>query len=666
MPSRDRHRNQGRQRARPTSPDRRSRAAPTAYQKPIVLAAAFFVLALLIRLAYLQTINANPYFRSPILDEQDNQVWASQIAEGHGRDYLPFYRAPGYPYLLAAVYATTGPDVPAARLLSAVLGSLSVGLTTLIGCALAGPGAAVIAGLLLACYPAGLFFDGMLLSASFDTLLLVAALFLLLAALQAKPSRIPAWAGALGLTLGLATITRPTLAVLLPVALLFLHFRAARRSWRAVAVLAAAWALPVLAVTAVNGAGGGSVFVAWSGGVNFYIGNHAGADGWSVITPELRPSLWQGRSDAIRIASAALGHDTSPAEVSRYWFRRGRDFVTGETPAWLALMGRKIYLLLGAPELSNNHSIEEFRPYSPFLRPPLLGFGLLLALAAPQLFSRRTWTAPLPWFLVAYGGAIVLFFVTARFRLPLVPLLAVLAGRTIIDLATAVRRARWLDAGRLAGIGLAAAVLSYSARAAGADPAAAMQHYALGNRHFNAGEYEQAVTEFEAAVGARGAPRLIQLQALNNIAAARLRQQQPAAARAVLRRSIALEPSPEAYARLGWAYFQEAELDSTRAALERVLAMRADDPEALYYLGHVARQEGDLPEAIALWERAVSAGPDPSQVQIIYYALATLYVQTGQNPERALFLLDRINQRFPGLEKMRAASEAQLRARGAR
>jgi hypothetical protein len=80
----------------------------------------------------------------------------------------------------------------------------------------------------------------------------------------------------------------------------------------------------------------------------------------------------------------------------------------------------------------------------------LLGLGVVLPLAAPQFLSRRLWKGPLPWFVVIYGLTVVAFFVTSRYRMPLIPLLLVLASQTCVDVVRAVRTARWGTIARLA------------------------------------------------------------------------------------------------------------------------------------------------------------------------------------------------------------------------
>jgi tetratricopeptide (TPR) repeat protein len=260
-----------------------------------------------------------------------------------------------------------------------------------------------------------------------------------------------------------------------------------------------------------------------------------------------------------------------------------------------------------------------------------------------------------------YGLALVAFFVTARYRLPLVPLLLVLAASTLLELVTLLRRQAWRRTARLAGMVVVVLLVTATDWAGAYRPDPADRHFSLGNRHFAAGDMAAAIAAYERALSATsGVTTDVELQALNNIASARLNQGRVREALDAARRSLRIRPTPEAYARLGWAYFQAARYDSARAALDRSMALNASNAEALYYLGHVERVEGDLPAALATWERALDAHPDPGLEQLLYYALATFHVEAGQHPERALRYLDRITRPFPDLERLRAAATAAL------
>ena len=51
------------------------------------------------------------------------------------------------------------------------------------------------------------------------------------------------------------------------------------------------------------------VLISSQGGVNFFIGNSAKADGKSAVAPGTRPGLWAGYRDSIAWAKAAEGRE---------------------------------------------------------------------------------------------------------------------------------------------------------------------------------------------------------------------------------------------------------------------------------------------------------------------------------------------------------------------
>jgi hypothetical protein len=59
--------------------------------------------------------------------------------------------------------------------------------------------------------------------------------------------------------------------------------------------------------------GGDLVPVASQGGLNFYLGNHEGADGRAALAPEFRATWSGGLEDSKRLAEKAEGLRRSPA-----------------------------------------------------------------------------------------------------------------------------------------------------------------------------------------------------------------------------------------------------------------------------------------------------------------------------------------------------------------
>jgi hypothetical protein len=110
--------------------------------------------------------------------------------------------------------------------------------------------------------------------------------------------------------------------------------------------------------------GGGFYLTTSQFGPNFYIGNNPGADGTYASLRFGRGAPEYERQDATELAELAAGRTLSPSEVSSYWTNRALDFISGQPGAWLALMGRKLLLLVNASEMLDTESQETYAEWS--------------------------------------------------------------------------------------------------------------------------------------------------------------------------------------------------------------------------------------------------------------------------------------------------------------
>ena len=237
------------------------------------------------------------------------------------------------------------------------------------------------------------------------------------------------------LALGAFMLNRENARLLYPVVLgwLWLFFRPvparARAAWLVVFTLGVAAA--VVPVGLRNLAVGGEFRMSTSqAGPNFYIGNRPGASGSYEPPVPGRGNAAFEQEDATRLAQAALGRKLSAGEVSGYWLGRAADGIRQAPGRWLALLGRKTLLTINAAEVVDTESIEAYREFSPLLRIPL-NFGVILALgAAGAWVTHREWRhlALLYGVALAFLLSVALFYVVARYRYPVVPVVLLLAG----------------------------------------------------------------------------------------------------------------------------------------------------------------------------------------------------------------------------------------------
>src|SRR5262249_58815996 len=399
---------------------RRGGAETRRTQLPVLVLGAG-ALGFAIRLLYLRQIWHAPFFNLRFGDAESYHLWARRIADGDWLGSGVFYQAPLYPYFLACIYRVLGDSPGTVRIVQALMGGVACGLLAWTGARLWGR-RGVLAGVLLAIYAPGIFLDGVLEKSALVTLLFAA----LLAVVAAADVDWRAWL-AVGATLGLVALARENgLLLLLPLAAWCAW--GARARWIGAAALVAGCALMLLPVATRNLAIGGEFVLTTSQfGPNFYIGNHAGADGTYQALVEGHGSAADERDDATRIAEQSAGRKLSAGDVSSYWTRRAMDFVPSHPGSWLALLGRKLALTFNATEAPDSESIEVFADESWLLHGlSWWNFGMLCAFAiGGAITSRRFyWVYGIA---ATYAASVVLFYVFARYRFPLVIALMLLA-----------------------------------------------------------------------------------------------------------------------------------------------------------------------------------------------------------------------------------------------
>ena len=343
------------------------------------------------------------------------------------------------------------------------------------------------------------YFEGELLLPALLILLALLAMERLVASLSNRRARDAGLSGAL---VALMAIARPNALAVVPGLAVLLLARARSRAAPAAFVLAA-FSFP-LAVTAVNWArGGDAVFIASQGGVNFYIGNHRGSNGWSAVAPGLRPDWWGGYEDMIRVPEREAGRTLKPSEVSTFWTRRALGEIARAPGWWIGHLARKTYLWFGAEELSNNRDLAFWKTRFPVIRWLPVRYAVLVPLATLGLFF-VPWGRALPivLFIGPYAASFVLFFVTSRYRLTTVPFLAVLAGGALEGLARLARRGAVRPlAGRLVLLVAITAFLS-SGLARVQRPSFAISYMEIGRREMERSRWGDAAAAFRAALAA--------------------------------------------------------------------------------------------------------------------------------------------------------------------
>lgn len=559
---------------------------------------AIALLALVVRLIYIWQISHAPFFHLRLGDAAAYHQWALRIVDGDWRGEGIFYQAPLYPYFLAAVYGVFGEGVAMVRFIQAVIGTGSCVLLASAGMSLFGRWGAT-AGVLLAIYPSAIFLDGLLEKTALVTFFTAALLCLIAGRIKVREFMV-------GIVLGLLALTRENALLLaLPVLLWFL---VAERRPRAAAAFVLGSVLVLLPVGLRNYAVGGEFHLTTSQfGPNFYIGNHAGANGLYDPLVVGHGSVTDERADATRIAEEAEGRTLSPGEVSSYWTSRALDFIRAQPGAWLAQLARKLALTYNSVEIADTESQEVYAQWSSLLRVLApLNFGVILCLAAFGLVMTAASWRDL-WFLYAitltYTLSIVMFYVFARYRFPLVPVLVLLVagGLAAWPVKAARRRRGWA----LASVAVAAGITFMSLENTRADRVA--NYVNIGNALLaDRGTWDQAATFYTKALDE--SPR----SPAAHFGMGTLLTQKRQPKEALGHYQTALEGWPENVdLRLNYALALVDAGDNLGALkqLDAAATLRAADPTAHLLAGKVLLTTGRYDEAKQRFERVLVLKP---------------------------------------------------------
>jgi tetratricopeptide (TPR) repeat protein len=628
-------------------------------------AVAIFAIALAVRLIHVWQIRKAPFFGVLMGDSRAYDEWAQRIAGGDWMGHEVFYQAPLYPYFLGVLYAVAGRDVLMARICQAIIGSIACVWLGLAGRRFFSVRVGLIAGLLLALYAPAIFFDSLLQKSVLDVFFLCLTIWISSGFVAGEARQLGRWLW-LGLGMGALSLTRENALVLAAVILTWIFFRDRRAGRDRVAAAGAfvlGLALVLLPVAARNNIVGGGFYVTTAQfGPNFYIGNNPEADGTYMPLRFGRGSPEYERQDAIDLAERASGRRLTPAEVSRYWADRALDFITSHPKAWLKLLGRKVALLSNAVEVLDTESQETYAEWStPVRLAAYVGhFGVLLPLAALGVWAtwpQRERLRILYAMAIAYAASVVMFYVFARYRFPLVPFLVLFASAGLASFPRFVRAgssrqlalvlasvlaiavfANWPILSRdlmqavtetnlgvaLQGEGRLDEATDHYRRAIVFKADYAPAYNNMGTALRAKGRLEESVASYERALALR--PDFA--DAHYNLANALLDQRKADAAVAHFRRALtSLRESVDVHNNLGIALAADGRFDDAIAEFREALRLEPDDVRTHRNLGNALASPGSYDEALRELRRAVQLDPRDGQA---HYDLASVLLEVRQ------------------------------------
>ena len=623
-------------------------SARTIGKTDLLIALGVFVLALGLRAGYLSEIVDLPEFDRPAVDAGYHDYWAWGLASGEWPasgdledphfDSTPFFKPPLCPYFLAAVYRMFGHNYLAARIIQMLIGSASCVLGYWLGRRLFGRVTGAVCGAMMAGYWGFVYFDSEL-----REIVLLVFLHLLLICGLLELRRRPTALGALacGAVLGLAALGKPNSLLFVPVAAVWLAMvlrrtLPARRRAALAGCLVGGTLVTVAPATIRNAvAAKDFVLISSNGGINLYIGNNPTSSGFSVRLPEPIPVFGSSFDypKIVRYVEGVEQRDMKYSEVSGYFVDRALDHLRAAPGHCAALALRKAVLFWGGLEVASERDLNSSRQES-FVLANLPGnFGALFAFGAvgaamalgrrPSGRRRRLGLEPgaglradradmvLVLLLVAtYFVSFLPFFVTARYRAPIIPFMVVFAAHAVVQIV------RFGQRGRFVAVGVAAAAVVVLYLVNGIDfyglsrsvtRGAFKAKYDRGVAYYQHGRLDEAVAAYREALEINPNFAL----AHNNLGIALAAQRKTSEAVEQYEEALRLVPDyPEAHNNLGKALVLLGDVDGAVAHYQAALALQPDSVTTRRNLAEALETAGKPDEAVTQYEQLLLMRPD--------------------------------------------------------
>lgn len=385
------------------------------------------LMASLTRFVYFKDFQYNPlsYGFNVLTDSIHFFIGGQNFASGDILASSPSNRfSPLYSYFLGFLFKLFGSQLNVVWLVQFSLGVLTVLLVYLTSRDLFGLRSAVLASILYNFYGPAIMYEGVVLRASLLTFLGILSLYLILKVLK-KPQ--PFLIFASGLSISLFIQCRPNVALIfavLPVAYVFPLNRDKLYLVVKIILVAVLFFFPLLIRSWV--VHGKFVFFDYSGPVALLIGNSPEYSGWgSTIDYEHPNGLEMEYGEMLSILL---------------------DRITEQPLQMLGLYIRKLYYFFSVMEPFSNYDFFWFAKFSPFLNNPLSNLTIISSLVLTGAFfkiGREEKAKPLWAFIIGGLLAILIFSIISRFRVPIVPILAIYAGYTLNIMFGRAEQRQW-------------------------------------------------------------------------------------------------------------------------------------------------------------------------------------------------------------------------------
>lgn len=410
----------------------------------VIHVAIVFGVALLVRFFYIKQLSQS-YFFAPFTGGYDDHIfdnWAQEILKGNwlGDRLIYIYRMPLYVYFLSFIYFLFGHTYAVVYIFHSFLGAVTCVVVYAIGRMLFSRGCGLLAGFIVALYGPILFYTGMLVGEILGMLITCLAFVSLIYFQKTKRYRHLFISGIL---IGLSMLIRGNMLIVLPFILGWIFFLFRKESMlkplRYITVLCVGVIIAVSPIMIRNYiAEKDFVPITALGGLNIYIGNAHGADGKYHLVKGIGTNPEDMIRNSIRIAEERAGKSLRPSEVSSFWIMETlRSIKEHGIGPFALLIAKKFVMFWNAYEAPDIWDYNFFKQFIPLLSFPLFTFLLLAPLSMVGgilSWDRRVDVSLLCIFIIGYMFSLVSIFITSRYRVQVVPFLAVLAAYGVIGM----------------------------------------------------------------------------------------------------------------------------------------------------------------------------------------------------------------------------------------
>lgn len=573
-----------------------------------------FALAFVLRTIYLFELRDSIFFGNYVLDSRVLDVWAASIAGGDVLGEGAFFRAPLYPYLVGFLYAIFGQSPMAVIPWQFFMGIVTTLLVYFYARYVFNRQVAFVSAVIASCWPTLIYFEGELMLTSltvFLSMCSITALHLALDSGQRKSYLVA------GLILGLAAITKPTVIPLVLILPLYHLLKGGSNKYHRIVrygmIYVAGMLIVILPVTARNLAVAGEpVLISSQGGANFYIGNSKYADGITVKMP-LSGAVFEGgkfddnvHSQSVSLAQQALGQELNESRVSSYWYKQALEEMVNDPLRTLALFAKKAYYFWHGQEIFNNKSLYYAGEYSKLMEISLWKTGVLnfpSGLLFPLMFvgivfavrHRAKFAVPISYIII-YFAVVILFFVCARFRQPVVPMAIIFASYGLVEFREALRNRK---GGLILPAGVFVVLVIALNTGGDIESTENKSQYLniVGTAHLQQGDLRSAAAYLQESLEVAPGNR----SAIGSLAQTYVQAGRTADAEQTLKQGIQLHPdAPSLYYNLGVIYTNSGRLEGAKACFHRTIELDSLWPAPYLGLRAIYEHEGDQDSAAVM------------------------------------------------------------------